>query len=379
MSHVHSNNSIASHTLLGAFGLPNTKRSIWHAGERRSPSGRTPLSRRPFLRDCTDPSLKDTKNSIFYSLVYSIRAYSDPEAKNIRSCAAMERDFEASLKIQRLNTAVHEIKYSQDQYDDELSEDGIPIYKKKSNSPPILINYERNASDQILDTLIKLLQRCLTYKLELSDHHMKCPLVQDIMRYVINIYVLRFKSPTIDGVLQNIIFSKGKHGLETDLSNMRDDVLDQYESITLDDFEDILFEKSTNPLSTNLKTENTQNPSIYSAFKRVWLLDKESFNLFDARVYLDNLDDPESHLLALQTHQENLVNHYGVSVIKMNTLKFVFSFRAEAQVDATNYHKCAEIPDETFLINELAGMLKRIPNQARQQRRSKHLKSLRFV
>lgn len=366
-----------SFTLMTAFGLPQVQSPV--VAYPNFPQ-RVPLRQRPFLRDCTDPTLIDTKKNIQQSLRNTVQSFAE---------AGPRESLIDSFETQRNGIWQGSPRFSGSAFNDELEDHdldtsssvilvGFSLAQQKESSSSILVNKCGSAEDTFFEELVTLLRENLRERLGLQKSQLLNPLIHSIITSSTNVYLQDFKSPTVFELYNSILRSKGASELDADLSNICDDILDMYESITLDNFEDAVFDLATCPTSVNVE-RTTENPGIYRAFQDVWMLDKPNFKMFDVDEFIKGFEGPESHLYAHNTRRDEVMNAFGSSAIKMNILKFTYAYKNDTR-EADEMQGAGEpAAHDSHIRQHLSERMSHIPKDSHINRRQKPQKQLRFA
>lgn len=327
---------------------------------------RTPLAKRTFFNDCTDSSLKESKNSIRDSLRYSVKAYTSHEAGLYQMRHLLGAD-DGRRQVHVATTQVPEPETR-------------PSLRHMSRSPSILVKKESPARDRFVDQLRDIIARCLKRKLGLSDFQMQTELVKEALTYSNNLLLQDMKSASTEELCLEFLNLKAADDMRESFDDLPCDFLDKYELLALDHFEDMIFESTTNSLGWAHDSGTLRDPNSYQTFKDIWMLDPPNFAEFDVHAFISDVLDTNECPFSFNSYKESFMNHFGESAIKMNILRYYYTYRSEFY---THQRAKKELPAGSLSeMPEFEGLLELVEqfkDSIESDERLKPRKSLRFA
>lgn len=272
---------------------------------------RIPLSQRSFLNQCTDPQLRESKNSIRDSVRYAVRDYS-------------------SLRLWEYTVNRHFL--SQDSLPQVTVEMVEPVVSKRPptlRSPSILVKSEQSSRDELVQTFTEVMPICLQQKLGLEEEHMKYPSVQEAFNYATNMFLQEFKSPTTKDLCMDFMKSTSSGDLRDALTDLAYDFMDKYEELALEHFEDTVFACTTHATLTAGPLATLDNPGFYDCFSSIWMLDPPDLLEFGVHTFIAEYSGSEDHPYSFLSFKDACMSKYGETALKMNILRFYYSYRDE--------------------------------------------------
>lgn len=276
---------------------------------------RNTIARRTFFDDCTDSSLKESKNSIRDSIRYTIKAYTSREAGLYHMRHLLAAD-ERNRQVHMTTTLVPEPEV-------------MPYLRTMTSSPSILVKKENSARDRFVDQLRDVIAKCLQRKLGLTNDQMHTELVKEALTYSNNLLLQDIKSLSTEELCLEFLNLKAADDVRESFDDLPCDFLDKYELLALDHFEDMIFESTTNSLGWAHDGSTLHNPNSYQTFKDIWMLDPPNFAEFDVHTFIDDVLEFEDCPYAFNSYKESFMNHFGESAIKMNILRYYYTYRSE--------------------------------------------------
>lgn len=327
---------------------------------------RTPLSRRTFFNDCTDSSLKESKNSIRDSVRYSVKAYTSVEANLYQMRHLLAAD-DANRQVHVATTKVPEPEIR-------------PNLRNMTRSPSILVKKGHSARDRFVDQLREIITQCLQRKLGLSNDQMQTRLVREALTYSNNLLLQDMKLASTEELCLEFLNLKAADDVRESFDDLPCDFLDKYELLALDHFEDMIFESTTNSLGWAHDSATLHNPNSYQPFKDIWTLDPPNFAEFEVHTFIQELLETNECQFSFNSYKELFMNRFGESAIKMNILRFYYTYRLEFY---SQQRVRKQLPQGTLSempeFESLLMMLEQFQDLIEREDRLRPRKSLRFA
>lgn len=336
------------------------QRPLSRTGNRLS-NQRVPLSDRSFFNQCTDATLKESKNSIRDGVRYSVRDYYSYEHMRYNSYRLYHAEAQpASISEQSPDTPVF-------------------ITREQTKSPSILVKKDVSSRDVLVKTFMEVMPICLQKKLGLKPEYMTDPTVLEAINYATNVFLQAFKSASTRELCYEFMQGSRSGDLKEALADLAYDFMDKYEELALEHFEDTVFEYTTHAGSITDGC-STENPGLYRSFGQIWKLDRPSLLEFDVHTFIAEYSGSDSHPYSFNNFRELFMCKFGESAIKMNILRFNYTYRD--QLHAENCSRTRFSPENLDEVPEFAILREAVQRLTELEENVPHKpnrKSLRFV
>lgn len=315
LSYIHQNSPNKLQVSSEGSKEPTTRPNLAVCNSSTYLKPRTPLTRRSFFNDCTDTSLKESKNSIRDSLRYTVRAYTSHEATYYQLRHLLLAN-DGGRQVHVATTQVPE-------------PDVLPNLRELTRSPSILVKKESLARERFVDQLREIIAQCLRRKLGLTEEQMHTELVKEALTYSNNLLLQDIKSSSTEELCLEFVNLKAADEMRESFDDLPCDFLDKYEILALDHFEDMIFENTTNSLGWAHDSGTLHNPNSYQTFKDIWMLDPPNFAEFDVYSFIEGVSENRERPFAFNSYKETFMNFFGESAVKMNILRYYYTYRNE--------------------------------------------------
>lgn len=325
---------------------------------------RRPLAHSFPFTECTDVSLKQSRESIVQGIRLSNKQYRQGMGQGMLWSLIRE-----SYSIEDNNEL--------DQ-DPEVSEQVLKGLRQQLQLPSILLKYHEPHRDVAMEKFHKVLLACLQKKLGFHGDLSHDIEVREALNYASNLFLQDLKSSAKTCLSESLHGSPSK--LAEDLSSLAYDFVDKYEEISLDTFEDIVFDGTTSVLLQE-PGASLEQPVYYKFFEEIWKLDPPNLLEFRVDVFIDEYQGMLNHKYTTPETSEICTNGYGETGLKMNILRFYWVYRE--MLHGRNIRKSTldfddmDKVDQFDVLRDTVDQLT-IGDQERQATRSK-AKSLRFA
>lgn len=262
--------------------------------------------------------------------------------------------------------------------DPEVSEQVLKGLRQQLQLPSILLKYHEPHRDVAMEKFHNVLLACLQKKLGFHGDLSHDIEVREALNYASNLFLQDLKSSAKTCLSESLHGSPSK--LAEDLSSLAYDFVDKYEEISLDTFEDIVFDGTTSVLLQE-PGASLEQPVYHKFFEEIWKLDPPNLLEFRVDVFIDEYQGMLNHKYTTPETSEICTNGYGETGLKMNILRFYWVYRE--MLHGRNIRKSTldfddmDKVDQFDVLRDTVDQLT-IGDQERQATRSK-AKSLRFA
>lgn len=267
---------------------------------------RKPLAHRFPFNQCDDVSLKQSRESIMQGVRLSNKQYR-----------------KHTCELQQLYTVIQE-EYGEpnvDTFDIDLDSDSHELrdLRQKLQLPSILLKHHETSRDTALENfhkaLLAILQKRLGVRFDLSEDIQ----VREALNYASNLFLQNSRSSANSGPF-------GSSEIADGISLLAYDFIDKYEEISLDAFEDAVFDGTTEVLLQE-PGQTPEKPVFFEVFENIWKLDPPNLLEFRVDVFIDEYEGMLSHQYSIPQLADICINYYGESALKMNISRFYWAYR----------------------------------------------------
>lgn len=293
-----------------------------YGGEKQKPLRLPPRPRKPLAQkfpftECTDLSLRHSRESIVQGVRFATRQYVG--LADMLRWRHMIYNMLLSLDKQTYYLEVEGVE--------EAARDKLCQMLKM---PSILVKNTQTNREELVEKFQKVVLICLQKKFGLGDDLVDDVRVREALNYATNLFLQAFKSSTTNGSCSKMSYSYTSGQLAEALYSLAYDFMDKYEEIALEHFEDMVFD-GTSRASLQDPGATVERPVFYDYFRAIWKLDPPNLLEFRVDVFIDEYEGVQSHQYSNPLALEICPNKYGEIALKMNIHRFYWGYRDELQ------------------------------------------------
>lgn len=194
--------------------------------------------------------------------------------------------------------------------------------------PSILVKTTPTNREKLVEKFQEVMLICMQKKFGLDSQIVGDLRVREALNYATNMFLQEFKSSTTKGLCSEFSLSDTSGQLADALQSLAFDFLDKYEEVALEYFEDIVFDGTTSASLQEIGA-TVEKPVFFDHFRDIWKLDPPNISEFRVDIFIDEYDGVLSHHYSNPQATERTINYYGEFAVKMNILRFYWSYRDE--------------------------------------------------
>lgn len=281
---------------------------------RPPPKPRKPLAHRFPFTECTDLSLRQSRESITQGIKYATKQYRQLEYMQLWRNVIF--DLMNSFKPPDIDTEVEDAEVTCEKL------------RQLLKLPSILVKTTQTNREMLVEKFQEVVLVCMQKKFGLDDQLVADVRVREALNYATNLFLQEFKSSTTKGLCSEFSQSYTSGQLADALQSLAFDFMDKYEEVALEYFEDMVFEGTTSASVPEIGA-TVEKPVYFDCFRDIWKLDPPNVSEFRVDIFIDEYDGVLSHQYSNPQATERTVNYYGEFAVKMNIHQFYWSYRDE--------------------------------------------------
>ncbi|SGZ58089.1 CIC11C00000002582 [Sungouiella intermedia] len=300
---------------------------------RLPPRPRKPLGQRFPFTECTDFSLKQSRESVALGVKFAVN-----------QSRTLER-------MHQWRYWIYDIMKAANHGNTEPEMDSVEFTSEKLRQmlklPSILVKTTQTNREKLVEKFQEVMLVCMQKKFGHVNQLMDDVRVKEALNYATNVFLQEFKSSTTKGLCSEFNRSQTSGELADALESLAFDFMDKYEEIALEYFEDMIFE-GTSSASLQESGATVDMPVYFDCFKNIWKLDPPNLFQFHVDVFIDEYDGVLSHLYSNPLATERTLNFYGEFAVKMNIHQFYWTYR--------DVLSARQLKKSTIVVNDLDKM-----------------------
>ncbi|KAM9936137.1 hypothetical protein OXX80_004295 [Metschnikowia pulcherrima] len=283
---------------------------------------RTPLAKKFPFDQCMEPTLRETRHSVEMPIRQFVQSKSSISfLGSLRNCLS-ESPYPllADVKTQKHDVG---LKSAQTRY-------GEKSYQKvqNKNAPSILIQ-KRTESDA-RRVLVTKLNDCFhrhfagRWSMGLKDNSL-----QDLVNFTTNLFIQEFSAAGTMELCSQIVHSAESGDLLAGLSRLIDEAEEKSIESGVDDFMDLVRERTTAFADGMTYSCKTEDLNIYESFKRIWVLNPHKFFEHSLDMLFTFSADGKDHVFTNTSFTQRIANDMEETAVKMNMCRFYYAYKRE--------------------------------------------------